>query len=66
MSHPNRSRIKNWPEHLRAFRKSHKISQKKLADLLEIAASKVEKWENGIDKPPPYLKKALLKIEQDL
>ncbi len=51
--------VKDWPEHLRSFRKKHKLSQVKLADLLQISRRNVEDWERGIHKPPEYLKRAL-------
>lgn len=63
MSHPNRSKVKDWPEFLREFRQRNDLTQKQLADLLQIAASYIENWEAGKDTPPPYLKKALQLIE---
>lgn len=62
MNHPNRSKVKNWPEYLRAFRERHDLSQAKLADLLQISKRAVEDWEQGINNPPPYLRGALKDI----
>jgi transcriptional regulator with XRE-family HTH domain len=66
MSHPNRSKIMNWPEFLREFRASHNLSQKKLADLLQISARNIENWEAGFNIPPPYLRKALNDISKKI
>ena len=65
-SHPNRGKIRNWPEHLRAFRSRHALSQKQLADKLMISARLIENWEAEINSPPPYLKMALTKLEAEL
>lgn len=61
-NHPNRSKIKNWPEYLKQFRASHGLTQVKLADLLGVAASLVEQWEMGRFTPPAYLKLALQQV----
>lgn len=61
-NHPNRSKIKDWPEHLKAFRASHGLTQVKLADLLQVSKRAVEEWEAGNNNPAPYLKAALKDI----
>lgn len=58
-NHPNRNRVNDWPEYLRKFRASHHLTQKQLADKLQIPARVVELWESGISTPAPYLKRAL-------
>jgi transcriptional regulator with XRE-family HTH domain len=65
-NHPNRTKINDWPEFLRAFRAGHGLTQKELADKLQISARNVENWELGFSKPPAYLKRALLDLEQFL
>lgn len=61
-NHPNRNKIKNWPKYLKAYRASNNLTQKQLADKLQISLRNVENWESGISKPPAYLKKALKNI----
>lgn len=62
-NHPRRSIIKNWPEYLKQYRKTNKLTQKNLADKLQISIRTIENWEAGINKPAPYLKRALMDIE---
>lgn len=64
MAHPNRNKVRDWPKHLREFRARHGLTQKKLADLLQVSARNVENWESGINTPPPYLRGALKDIER--
>lgn len=65
-NHPNRSKINNWPKYLKAFRKEYNLTQKRLADRLQISSRTVENWEMGINPPPPYLEKALRQLECEL
>jgi transcriptional regulator with XRE-family HTH domain len=65
-NHPNRNKVTDWPEFLKGFRASHSLTQKDLADKLQISARNVENWESGFSKPPAYLKRALLDLEQFL
>lgn len=58
-NHPNRSKIKNWPKHLKDFRAKHDLTQKQLANALQISLRNIENWEGGVSLPPAYLKKAL-------
>lgn len=58
-NHPRRSIIKNWPKFLKDFRAKHKLTQKELADRLQVSCRLVENWEGAINMPPPYLRKAL-------
>ncbi len=64
-NHPNRNKVRDWPEFLRDFRKLNKYSQKQLADLLQVSKRNVENWEEGLSVPPAYLKKALDTIKKD-
>lgn len=66
MPHPNRNKVRYWPEFLASFRESHNLSQKQLADKLQISARTVQDWEYGRGQPAPYLRLALQRIEQDL
>lgn len=63
MSHPNRSKIRDWPAYLLAFRASHNLTQAKLADALMISKRNVENWEAGLREPPAFLKLALEQID---
>lgn len=65
-NHPNRSKVKDWPEYLRKFRERHNLSQAELADNLEISKRLVENWEGKINTPPSYLKGALLNLARKL
>jgi len=40
-----------FSENLRVLRKSHKLTQKKLAEMLEIDQRTVSAWENGVCEP---------------
>lgn len=65
-NHPNRSKIRNWPKHLKEFRSEHGLTQKQLANCLQTSSRNVENWEGGFTIPPAYLKKALKDIEREL
>lgn len=65
-NHPNRTKVIDWPGFLREFRLRHNLTQKALADKLQISARNVENWESGFSKPPAYLKRALLNLEKFL
>lgn len=68
-NHKNRGRVQrgDWPEYLRHFRRAHgNITQKRLADELEISLRCVEQWETAQRLPPPFLKKALLWLSLQL
>ena len=62
-NHPRRSIIKDCPKYLKDFRRKHKLSQKSLADKLQISVRVVENWEAGINKPAAFLKRALRDLE---
>lgn len=63
MNHPRRSIIKDWKKYLLEYRIRHNLTQKELADKLQISVRVVENWELGRNKPPAYLKKALTQLE---
>lgn len=65
-NHPNRSKIANWPKFLKDFRARHKMTQKQLANMLQISLRNIENWEIGISNPPAYLKKALTQLATDI
>ena len=65
MSHPNRNKVTDWPGFLREFRLRHNLTQKALADKLQISLRNVENWESGFNKPPSYLKRALKDLENE-
>jgi transcriptional regulator with XRE-family HTH domain len=65
-NHPNRSRVRDWPAYLRAFRAQHDLTQKQLADQLQIATRTVEDYEGGKRTPVPYLKRALNDLRREL
>lgn len=58
-NHPRRSMVKDWPKYLKEYRVKYRLTQKKLADILQVSCRNVENWEEGIYNPPAYLKKAL-------
>lgn len=62
MSHPNRNKVHDWPEFIKRFRADHGLSQKELANKLQISLRNIENWEGGLSHPPAYLKKALQSI----
>jgi DNA-binding transcriptional regulator YiaG len=66
MNHPNRSKVKDWPAHLRAFREKHGLNQRHLADMLPTSITNVANWEQGISTPPAMLKRALRDIAGEL
>lgn len=43
------------PNELKAWRKKNKISQAKLAKVLEIATLTISRWERGVYDIPPYM-----------
>lgn len=51
------------PNELQAWRKKHKISQAKLAKVLEVATLTISRWERGVYEIPPYLPLTLKGIE---
>jgi len=63
MNHPRRSIIKDWPRYLKEYRTRHHLTQKALADKLQVSVRVVENWELGRNKPAAYLKKALTELE---
>lgn len=65
-NHPRRNIIKNWPKYLKEFRVKHDLTQKSLADGLQISCRLVENWEEAINKPPAYLRKALQVLEAEI
>lgn len=65
-NHPRRSMVRDWPEFLKKFRASHELTQKNLADLLQIPCRTIENWESGINVPAPYLKRALQDLAKSL
>lgn len=62
-NHPRRSIVKNWPKYLKAFRVKHKLTQRQLADKLQISCRVVENWEGGQNTPAAILKLALKYLE---
>ena len=51
---------------LRDWRKAHKLSQQKLAELLGVTWLTVQRWEAGHISAPPYLHYTLRGLEQEL
>lgn len=49
----------NWPQALKAYRKLHGLTQKTLAEKLQVSKRAVEQWEDGTNNPPGYLMYAL-------
>ncbi len=72
MNHPPRSRIKDWPTYVYAFRDKWGLTQIRLAKLLSagqtppVEETTIQRWEGGTRKPPPYLKLALERIADRL
>ena len=66
MPHPNRNKVRDWPEFLASFRASHDLSQKQLADKLQISARTVQDWEYGRGQPAPYLRLELQQLANPL
>jgi ribosome-binding protein aMBF1 (putative translation factor) len=66
MNDPNRSRIKDWPAHLKAFRAKHKLTQRQLADMLPSSVRVIEDIKQGEYAPRPYLKRALRDLARGL
>ena len=48
---------------MKKWRKKHKISQQRLADILGVAQNTVARWETGARKIPPFLHLALKGLE---
>ena len=65
-NHPNRSKARDWPAFLLAFRVKRNLSQAQLADLLMEPKRAIENWEQGIGRPRNSLKLALERVEQKL
>ena len=66
VNHPNRSKVKDWPAHIKAFRERHGLTQRQLAEKLPAAITSVEDWERGKYKPSAYLKRALRDLAREL
>jgi DNA-binding transcriptional regulator YiaG len=49
---------------LRIWRKQHGVTQKALAERLEVTEMTIQRWESGDIKPPAYLRWALERLEQ--
>lgn len=65
-NHPNRSKVRDWPEHLKAFRSKHGLTQQQLADKLPCKVRFIEDVEQGQYPPPAYLKRALRDLAREL
>jgi DNA-binding transcriptional regulator YiaG len=66
-NHPNRSKVKDWPSYIKAFRAKHGLSQVKLARMLNnVEETTVQRWEAGESNPAPYLKRALRDLAREL
>lgn len=63
MNHPRRI---NWPKYLVDYRRIHDLTQHQLADNLGISGRTVEGWEQGITRPPAYLRLALELLAQKI
>jgi DNA-binding transcriptional regulator YiaG len=62
-----REKPSEWISILRAFRKTHCLTQENLAALLPTTSKRnVQDWEQGIHKPPQYLKRAIRDLERQL
>jgi len=65
-NHPNRSKVRDWPEYVKRFRERHSLSQVQLADKLRVDETTVQRWEAGERNPAPYLKRALRDLAREL
>ncbi len=65
-NHPNRSKVKDWPEYVKRFREKHKLTQVSLASSLKVEETTVQRWERGDRMPPQYLRRALRDLEREL
>lgn len=65
MPHPNRNKVRDWPEYLRSYRASHDLSQRQLADALQISRRTVEDWEAGRREPIAFLRLALERLAKN-
>lgn len=65
-SHPRRSMIKNWSSYLKSYRKKYSLTQKSLANRLQISFRLVENWEGDINTPPPFLRRALRDLQREI
>lgn len=62
-----RKKPSEWPPILQAFRKKHCLTQVELAALLPtISKRNIQDWEQGVYKPPQYLKRALRDLEREI
>jgi len=52
------------PHELRAWRKAHDLSQLELADLLEVHAMTLSKWERGVHSIPRLVPRILATIDR--
>jgi DNA-binding transcriptional regulator YiaG len=50
------------PAELKAWREKHKLLQAELAEMLGVFWLTISKWENGVQKIPPYLHLALAEL----
>lgn len=66
VNHPRRNKIRDWPRHLKEFRRGHSLTQRNLADILQTSLRSVENWETSVHYPPAFLKLALERVEQVL
>jgi ribosome-binding protein aMBF1 (putative translation factor) len=63
---PNRSKVTDWSRYIKTFRARHGLSQVRLAAKLAVEETTIQRWEAGERVPPPYLKRALRDLEQEL
>jgi transcriptional regulator with XRE-family HTH domain len=52
------------PHELRAWRKAHDLNQIELADLLEVHAMSLSKWERGVHAVPRWVPRILATIDR--
>ena len=50
---------------IKQFRKRHKLSQRKLAELLKVNVRSVQRWESGERKPHAMTLQLLEKLNQE-
>ena len=57
----------NWtPTEIEEFRKEHKLTRRRLGELLGVTVSTIFKWEKGVRAPSTTAKLLLGRIEQEL
>jgi DNA-binding transcriptional regulator YiaG len=57
----------HWPRIIRTFRKKHRLTQQRLADLLPLASKRnVQDWEQGVHRPPLFLTRALRDLSREI